>query len=238
MYKAQKKLLIVGGSHADIPIIQAAQELGYWVITSGNNPNDLGHKYSDEYQPEDYSKPDRILLLAKRLKIDAVCASSNDFSAISCAYTAEKLHLSGHDNYKTSLIIHHKNKFRAFSLKNHISVPKAISITKNGNIEKINSELTYPLIIKPVDLSGGKGITKVNDPIQLNQAIKQAFALTKEIHIISRNSSTAPIMATQHLLKTEKLFLHLWMMNTILSILILYLVHQHHYITLKLLLHH
>lgn len=180
----QKKLLIAGGSHADIPIIKAAQKLGYWVMTSGNNPNDLGHQYSEEYFPEDYSNPEKILKLAKTLNIDAICASSNDFSAISCAYVAEKLHLPGHDDFETALIIHHKDKFRAFASKNNILVPQAISLNKGDNTNLINLELKYPVIVKPVDLSGGKGIQKIASKEDLDKAIYSALKLSKSNKVV------------------------------------------------------
>ncbi len=179
----KKKLLIAGGSHADIPIIVAAKELGYWVITSGNNPNDLGHKYSDEYQEEDYSKPKKMLELAKRLKINAICASSNDFSAISCAYVAEQLGLPGYDSVETSLMIHHKDKFRKFAQQYNLSVPKAISVSENSENWQ-NHELAYPIMVKPVDLSGGKGISKVTNRDELGSAISKAFTLTNSMHVV------------------------------------------------------
>lgn len=180
----KKKLLIAGGSHADIPIIQAAKKLNYWVITSGNNPKDLGHEFSDEYFPEDYSHPEKILKLAKMLKIDAICASSNDFSAISCAYVAEKLHLPGHDDFETALIIHHKDKFRTFALENKILVPNAVNVGENDDTNLINSKLTYPVMVKPVDLSGGKGITKVEDKNHLKKAIRNALQLSKHHRVV------------------------------------------------------
>ncbi|QOR62205.1 ATP-grasp domain-containing protein [Sulfurovum sp. ST-21] len=174
-----KKLLVVGGSHADIPIIQAAQKKDYFVITSGNNPKDLGHQFSDQYCPEDYSNPQKILALAKSLNIDAICASANDFSALSCAYTAEKLHLPGHDTFETALTIHHKDKFRTFALKHDLTVPKAIHIHKDRNIYTTDiKQLTYPLIVKPIDLSGGKGVTKVESKKYLENAIQKAFSVS------------------------------------------------------------
>jgi len=179
-----KKFLLVGGSHADIPVIQAAQRKGYFVITSGNNPNDLGHQFSDQYCPEDYSDPKKILTLAKKLNIDAICASANDFSALSCAYTAENLDLPGHDKFKTSLIIHHKNKFRTFALQHGLSVPKAIQVHKGENLNTTDINLTYPLIVKPVDLSGGKGVTKVESKIHLDTAVKKAFSVSRNDRIV------------------------------------------------------
>jgi len=180
----QKKLLLAGGSHADISIIIAAQKLGYWVITSGNNPDDLGHIHSDEYCPEDYSKPAAMLKLAEQLKIDVICASANDFSAISCAYVADKLSLPGHDNYETALTIHHKDKFRTFCSDINILVPKAISFSKDHDINDVKRKLSFPMIVKPVDLSGGKGIMKVQNESELLLAIEDAFVQTKSERLV------------------------------------------------------
>ncbi len=173
-----KKLLIAGGSHADIPIIQAARKKGYFVITSGNNPNDLGHRFSDQYCPEDYSDSKKIFALAEHLNIDAICASANDFSALSCAYAAEKLHLPGHDHFETALTIHHKDKFRQFALRHNLSVPKAVYIHKTDNVQKTIIPLDYPLIVKPIDLSGGKGMTKVYSEKEIDHAIQKAFSVS------------------------------------------------------------
>ena len=43
-----KKILILGGSHRDIPLIKASQDLGYFVITLGNKDYYLGHNYSNK----------------------------------------------------------------------------------------------------------------------------------------------------------------------------------------------
>ena len=63
------KLLIAGGGYADIPLIQAAKSLDFYVITSGNKPDELGHCYSDEYQNADFSSPDTMLDLSRSLDI-------------------------------------------------------------------------------------------------------------------------------------------------------------------------
>jgi biotin carboxylase len=198
-----KKLLLVGGSHADIPIIKAAKALNYYVITTGNNPNDLGHKYADEFYSVDYSQKEDILKLAQKLNIDAICPSANDFSALSCAYTAQKLNLMGFDTYDTSQIIHHKNKFRNFALKHNITVPKAITITKQSNLDNINLE--FPLIVKPIDLSGGKGITKVTNTSHLEKAVKNAFDATKSNQIVIEEFITGSNHGYCTLIKNKKI---------------------------------
>ena len=84
-----KKYLFVNGSFNEIPLIKAAHNLGFYVITSGNDPKGEGHPFSDEYSPTDYSNPENIYNLAKEKKVDAICSCGNDFGAISASYAAE-----------------------------------------------------------------------------------------------------------------------------------------------------
>lgn len=181
--RRDKTLLIGGGSHADIPVIHAAKRLGFTVVTSGNNPQDAGHAYSDEQHFVDYSDKEALLVLAERLSIDAIVASANDFSALSCAYVAQKLRLPGHDPLEVAEIVHHKDKFRTFALQTGLPVPKAVRVEKEYNSED-TADLVFPVLVKPVDLSGGKGITKVSDPQLLPAAIDKALAVTRSDAVV------------------------------------------------------
>jgi len=182
--KNKNKILIVGGGYADIPLILSAKKLGFHVITTGNQPNDLGHIHSDEYYNVDFSDNEAILKLAKELKISAICASCNDFSALSAAYTAEKLGLPGHDPYNISKRIHHKDKYREFAIQNNIPTPKAKGfIDINNALEEIKS-FQMPVIIKPIDLSGGKGISVVNKIEEYKIALEKAFKFSKAKRIV------------------------------------------------------
>lgn len=178
--KAKKRLLIAGGGYADIPLIHAGKKLGYHVITSGNRPQELGHKFSDEYVPADYSDKEAILRLAKTLNVDALCACCNDFSALSCAYAAEKLGLPGHDSYEISKLIHHKDQYRRFAQENAIATPRAQAFDSKTSAENPIRDWTFPLIVKPVDLSGGKGMTKIDTPGSLGRAIDKALLQSKQ----------------------------------------------------------
>lgn len=180
----KKKLLIAGGGYADIPLIKAAKKLGYHVITSGNRPGELGHKESDEYHAADFSDPEAMLELAINLKIDAICSCSNDFSATSSAYVAECLGLPGHDTYETAQLIHHKDSYREFALSSGIPTPKARGFDDIKSALLAIKGFQLPVIVKPVDLTGGKGISKINDISEVKQALEKAFAISKSKRII------------------------------------------------------
>jgi biotin carboxylase len=181
---ARRKLLLAGGSHADIPMIRAAQALGYHVTTSGNRPGDLGHAHADATELADFSDPEAIRDLAARLDVDALVASCNDFSALSCAWAAEQLGLPGHDRYETACTLHHKDLYRAFALANGVDTPRAAGCASVAAARASAAGLRYPLIVKPVDLTGGKGISVARDPGELDAAVERALAMTRAGRIV------------------------------------------------------
>lgn len=179
-----KKMLVAGGGYADIPLIQAAQQLGYHVITSGNRAGDLGHQYADEVQLADFSDYETMLALAQQMGIDAICPCCNDFSALSCAYVAERLGLPGYDPLEVSLTLHHKDQYRQFAAKAGIPGPQATSFS---SVEAALAEIEtfrLPIIVKPVDLTGGKGINVAHNLVQAKTSIKNAFAFSKVKRIV------------------------------------------------------
>lgn len=175
---------MLGGGYADIPLIQAAKKFGYVVITTGNRDADLGHQYSDEYVFGDFSNKDQMLEIARKYQIDAVCACCNDFAAISAAYIAEFMGLPGHDSYETTLLIHHKDRFREFVQKHNISSPCAISFTDVDDATKALQKLKFPLIVKPVDLTGGKGISVIYNATDARTALINAFQISRAKRVV------------------------------------------------------
>lgn len=183
-----KRLLLLGGSHAEIPLIQAAQSLGYYVITTGNNRDGLGHPYADKTVFADFSDKNAMLELAKAEKVDAVCSGCNDFALLSTVYVCEKLGLPGHDGYEISLLIHHKDKYRKLAERLGIPTPKARSVSATDSTEFKNilaaRTLRYPIIVKPVDLTGGKGIHRAEDEKTALEAYEDAATRTRENHLV------------------------------------------------------
>ncbi|HOI74681.1 MAG TPA: ATP-grasp domain-containing protein [Syntrophales bacterium] len=180
----KNKLLIAGGGYADIPLILSAKKLGYYVITSGNRPDELGHKYSDEYYSADFSDREAILRLAASLNVSAICACCNDFSALSSSYAAEKLGLPGHDTYNVAKIIHHKDRYREFAKKAGITTPLAKGFKRKKDALLWTETLTLPVIVKPVDLTGGKGISEIRQMDDAEKAIDSAFKISKIKRIV------------------------------------------------------
>lgn len=177
-------MLLLGGSHAEIPLIQAAQALGWYVITTGNNRDGLGHPYADKTVFANYSDKDAMFELARAEGVQAVCSGCNDFALLSTVYVCEKLGLPGHDSYATSLEIHHKDKYRALATRLGIPTPRALVVRSADEFEVAIAQLTFPIIVKPIDLTGGKGIHRAVNADEAREAYKDACSRTRQDHIV------------------------------------------------------
>ena len=191
---SRKRALIMNTSHNDIRQILALKELGYYVIATGNRPRLPGEKYADKYIPADYSDKEKILELARVEDIDAICACCNDFGVITAAYVAEKLGLPGHDTYENALTLHHKDRFKRFSQKHGIQTPLAEYFFNETDALNWFNEAKYPIIVKPIDLTGGKGVSRVDTYADAAEAVRTAFLASRAKKIVVEPF----IVGTQH----------------------------------------
>ena len=165
----QKTILILNGSHSEVPLIKSAKKMGLYVITSGNDPYLIGHQYSDSFIKADFSDKELIIKIVKKMKVNFICPPAHDLGMLTASYVAEKLNLPGYDSFKKSEIVHHKDKFKDFCKKINFKTPAIFSEQYNYNdIKKIYK--SSKLIIKPVDLGGGKGISIVNNERSFEKA--------------------------------------------------------------------
>lgn len=169
-----KKLLILGAMEMHVPLIKRAKEMGNYVITVDYIPENPGHKLADEAYYDSTTDLDAVLKLSKKLNIDGIMTYNSDPAAPTAAYVAEKLGLPGNP-YQSVKIMSEKNLFRDFLISNGLNAPKF------GNYLNIEDALchindfSFPMIIKPVDSSGSKGVTVVNNVNDVQNAIECAL---------------------------------------------------------------
>ena len=80
--------------------------MGLRVITTGNDPTQIGHKYSDQFIKSDFSKKKLILNIARKNKINFICPPAHDLGIVTASYVAEKLKLPGYDTYNKTQKVH------------------------------------------------------------------------------------------------------------------------------------
>lgn len=169
-----KKLLMLGGSLYQIFAIKEAKKLGYYVITADYLPSNPGHKYADEYHNVSTTDKEAVLKLAKKLKVDGVVAYASDPAAPSAAYVCEKMGLPT-SPYKSVEILSNKDLFRRFLQENGFNCPKAMGFTTYEDALIHIDEFTLPIMVKPVDSSGSKGVNKMTDKSQLKGFVEEAL---------------------------------------------------------------
>lgn len=170
-----KRLLVLSAKESEVPFILLAKSMGYYVITTGNDPDQVGHKYADEYAPFDYSDYQGITNLARDLKVGGVFQGTSDNCALTAAYICDHLGLSGHDDFQTAEIIHRKDKFKEFAALHKIKSPLAKIFLSREEALSGGNDRRFPLIIKPNDLAGGQGISVARDQREYEESVEKAF---------------------------------------------------------------
>ena len=171
--------MLLGGLRYLLPVIDSAHKLGCHVITCDYLPGNIAHKYSDEYHNISILDKDAVLDLARRAKINGIMSFAVDPGVVTAAYVAEKMGLPFAGSLNAIEILQDKSKFRKFLADNNFNVPNAKGYSKGDDALKDANQFHWPVIVKPVDSAGSKGVSKVDDRRQLPQAINKAL---KESH--------------------------------------------------------
>lgn len=182
----QKKIMLLGGLRYLLPVIEAAHKQGYYVITCDYLPDNIAHKYSDEYCNVSIIDKDAVLKVAQEKEIDGIMSFAVDPGVVTAAYVQEKLGLPAFGPYRSVQILQNKDLFREFLSKNGFNVPKARGY--NSVEDAYNDALKYfnmPVIVKPTDSAGSKGVKRVDRYEDLKCAIEYAmgYSITKKIII-------------------------------------------------------
>ena len=183
---AQKKLMLLGGIRYLLPAIEAAHKHGYHVITVDYLPDNIAHKFSDEnYDVSILEKDkDKVLALAQKLQIDGILSYAVDPGVVAAAYVAETMGLPFTCSYESACIMQDKSKFRQFLTEHGFNVPNAKGYSKAEDALKEVDFFNWPVIVKPVDSAGSKGVTRVDDPKDLEAAIAHALDESHNGHFI------------------------------------------------------
>ena len=174
-----KKLMILGGSRYALPVIKAAHALGAYVITADYLPDNIAHQYSDEYCNVSITDKEATLEAAMERKIDGIISFACDPGVVTAAYVAEKMGLPSVGSYEAVSILQNKGRFRAFLTKHGFNVPTAKGYTEIEDALRDAELFHWPVIVKPTDSAGSKGVKRVDDPAKLRQAMEYALSFSR-----------------------------------------------------------
>ncbi|MEJ2664573.1 MAG: ATP-grasp domain-containing protein [Spirochaetia bacterium] len=182
----EKTIAILGGGIMQLPSLRIARELGWRVILIDGSSKVPGREYADFFEHIDLKHKEEITGVLERYArengLDGVFTAGTDFST-SVAYAAERLGLPGIP-YEVALDATDKGRMREVFKANHVPSPDFRCITAETRLAELEGELRFPVVVKPADNMGARGVVKAESPDQLRQAVSRGFMYSRSHKVI------------------------------------------------------
>lgn len=182
-----KKILMLGGSAQQVPAIKAAKEMGYYTVLIDYLPDNPGQYVADKWYQESTTDIEAVYRIAREEGVRGILPYASDPAALPAAIVCERLGLPTNPA-KSVEILGVKHKFRDFLAKNGFACPKKFTFsptTPSSEILGQTEELRFPIVIKPTDSSGSKGVSFLNDTSNLAEAISHADSYSRNKILIA-----------------------------------------------------
>ena len=157
-------------------MIQKAKDLGYRTVLIDYLLDNPGKDIADIWYPESTTDIEAVYRIAKEEGVSGILAYASDPAALPAAIVCERLGLPTNPS-KSVEILGVKHKFREFLQQNGFACPKHFSFSKDISIEDLKtkiSEFNFPIVVKPTDSSGSKGVSFLKDTSELSKALSHA----------------------------------------------------------------
>ncbi len=180
-----KKIMIIGAGLLQSFVIKRAKELGYKTVCVDANPNAIGFKYADDFKVINITDKEACIEYAKEMKIDGVLTAATDYGVLTTSYIAQEMNLNG-NKYEVCEIIKNKYRTRKLLADNNVdSMTEFYEVANINQVDDILDKISLPVIVKPCDGSGSRGIKKILDKSELKDACKEALecSLSKKVLI-------------------------------------------------------
>lgn len=175
-----KKILLLGGSAQQIVAIEAAKKHGYYTVLCDYLPDNPGQHHADKFYLVSTTDFEAVLDVAKKEQVNGVVAYASDPAAPTAAYVAEQLGLPGNP-FRSVEILSNKDMFRQFLAENGFCTPKAHGYTDASEALRdiASGSFRLPVIVKPVDSSGSKGVSRIDSPEEAAEKISYALSFSR-----------------------------------------------------------
>lgn len=172
------KVLVIGAGPLQLPLIKKVKELGHQAICVDGNINAIGFSIADKWKNINIIDQEACLQYAKEQNIDGVLTVATDYGVLTAAYIAKEMNLPGL-SYNIAKMIKNKHLVSQKLINSNVLKSRqSYQVFDIEQIEVIKRELKYPVIVKPIDGSGSRGITVVKQESELIGAIITAINLS------------------------------------------------------------
>lgn len=182
-----QKILLLGGSAQQVIAIETARRMGYYTVLCDYLPDNPGQYSADKYYNASTTDIDAVYEIAKREGVSGILAYASDPAALPAAIVAERLGLPTNPS-KSVEILGVKHTWRKFLQDNGFACPRNLTFTSDTPLEEITAKtknLQFPIVIKPTDSSGSKGVTMLRDLTGLKEAVQWANTYSRNRVLIA-----------------------------------------------------
>ena len=178
---SQKKILLLGGSAQQVIAIKTAKELGYYTVLCDYLSDNPGQYVADKYYNASTTDVEAVYQIAKDEQVDGILAYASDPAALPAAIVAERLGLPTNPA-KSVEVLGLKYPWRQFLQSHGFACPKVYSFHPETSLDEIKENaknFTFPVVVKPTDSSGSKGVTMLENWDDLEKAIAWADSYSR-----------------------------------------------------------
>ena len=173
-----KKLLVIGAGFLQDFVICKAKSLGYEIIAVDANPAAVGFNHADKHEVINIIDEKACLAYAQRENINGVLTAATDYGVLTAAYIAKEMNLPGL-NYEVAKLI--KNKYRVRKRLFEAKVDdaeQAYEVNETTDLAALVGKLSFPVMVKPCDGSGSRGVARVDEASQFADACRKAIEVS------------------------------------------------------------
>lgn len=199
-----KKLMILGASYSQVPLIRAAKKLGFHTITASIPGDFPGFAEADEFCYADISKPEQVLEYARKLHIDGITTCCLDTGVPAIGYVCEKMGLKG-PSYEAACRSTNKWEMKKAFEREGVSTARFRLVKNQEDLEKALEELTFPVIVKAVDLMGSRGIFRSNTKEEAISNYSKTMEATGKDYCLVEEFIEGTIFGTEAMLQDGEL---------------------------------
>ena len=194
-----KKLLILGGPEFQIPLIKQARDMGLYTYVLDMNPQSRGAAYADEFFQCSLKDREKVLSIAKKVMPDGVTVGMCDVAVNSAALVCRELNLPGLD-VETALRATDKYLLIKEFEKHHVPHPWYRKLNAE-DIPNLAYDFSFPIISKPVDMAGSRGINKIERRADAERLMYESLAAGGANEIIIEEFLEGPEVSVEMLVK-------------------------------------
>lgn len=178
-----KRLLLIGATSYFIDVIREAKKMGIYTICTDYNPNAIAKKYADKSYDVNTVDHEAILKLAKAENIDGIFVAWSDANLYTAQYVCEQLGMQFYATKEQLDCAVNKDYFKQMCRDHGVPCTKQYHLDETLKREDLD-RIEYPVIVKPVDNGGSRGISVCNCEEELTVAFEKALSYSKRKRVI------------------------------------------------------